>query len=299
MRPMSTGNTTILSAEATARFLGHCNTCDRPVAATVEDTHGDHATIACPDCGAGCPGQRLYGTLAVAHCNSACEGARGPVCTCACAGANHGGAWAKPGTMLADQLAAYRADKARLVAQAQKRRDARRAANQNAHTLWRSAHEDVVDYLTTGDIAWSDFLTDLADQLDTRGELTAGQVEAVRRNITRQAARDAARAAEATRPTMPVPAGHAVNITGNIVKVEVKDNPYGRGGRRVMTVRDDRGFKVQGTVPTALTDEIALSELTGRRVRFTADIKPGDRDPAFGFFARPARAEILDPTAAA
>jgi hypothetical protein len=254
---MSTG-TTILSAEATARFLGRCDTCDRPVAATAADTRGDHATIACPDCGTGCPAQRLYGTMTVAHCNSACEGARGPACECACAGANHGGAWAKPGTMLADALAAYRADRARRTAQAEKRREARRAAVADARTLWTATHQDVVDYLA-GDIGWSDFLTDLADQLDTRGELTPGQVDAVRRNITRQAER-AAEAARRPAPTAPPVGAVKVTITGIVTAASHKDAFRGGGVVYTMTVRDDRGFRVHGTRPRAIHD-----------------IKPGDR----------------------
>lgn len=294
MTHMST--TEILSSTATARFLGHCTTCDRPVAATVDGHTSDHATITCPDCQSPCKAERLYGTVVAAHCNAACEGAHGPECVCACGGANHGGSWERPGPDLpAGQLAAYRADKARRAAQAQARRDAKKAAADETRTLWAAAHADVVTFLTTADIAWSDFLTDLADQLDDRGELTPGQVEAVRRNIARQAERDAKRAADAARPTVPVVAGKGVEVTGEVIKVDVKDNPYAYNSNRVvMTVRDDRGFAVWGTVPGSLRDEVSLTELVGRRVRFTANVEASDRDETFGFFKTPRRAEVLD-----
>lgn len=295
MRPMSTG-TTILSAEATARFLGHCDTCNRPVAATVTDTHGDHASITCPDCGTASTGQRLYGTMTVAHCNAACEGAHGPACECACAGANHGGAWAQPGTMLADQLAAYRTDKARRTAQAAKRREARRTAVQDARTLWTATHQDVVDYLTTGDIAWSDFLTELADTLDTRGELTPGQVDAVRRNITRQAERDAARAARPS-PTAPPVGAVKVTVTGTVTATGHKDAFRGGGVVYTMTVLDDRGFRVCGTRPRSIHDAKPGDRVTFVAGEIVAATWAPDATDLAGF-KRPAAARLLTDTPA-
>jgi hypothetical protein len=293
MSHMSTG-TTILSAEATARFLGRCDTCDRPVAAIVEDTHGDHANIACPDCAGPCPAQRLYGTMSVEHCNAACEGARGPQCACSCAGANHGGAWAKPGTMLADQLAAYRADKARRTAQAAKRREARRTAAADARTLWTATHEDVVAYLTTGDIGWSDFLTELADTLDNRGELTPGQVDAVRRNITRQAERDAARAARPA-PTAPPVGATKVVITGTVTAAGHKDAYRGGVVVYTMTVLDDRGFRVCGTRPRSIHDAKPGDRVTFVAGEIVAATWAPDATDLAGF-KRPADARILTAT---
>jgi hypothetical protein len=302
MSDMSTGYD-ILSTTATARFLGRCTTCDRPVAATVEGHTSDHTTIACPDCAGACKAERLYGTVVAARCNAACEGARGPACECACGGSNHGGSWERRGPDLpAGQLAAYRADKARRAEAAAARRARKVAALQDSHTLWAAAHEDVVTHLADRDaIAWSDFLTDLADRIDHGQPLSIAQIDAVRRNITRQAERDAQRAAEAVLPTSPVVTGKGVEVTGEVVKVTTHDNGY--QVRLVMTVRDDRGFKVWGTVPGSLDDTIHADHEhfgegrwtgVGARVRFVANIKASDRDETFGFFKLPRRAEVLD-----
>lgn len=74
-------------------------------------------------------------------------------------------------------------------------------------------------------------------------------------------------------------------IVGTVLNRYFKEDGY--GGRYVMLVLDDRGFKVWGTEPTAITTK------AGYRVKFTATITAG-RDFGFGFFARPAKAEILD-----
>ena len=79
-----------------------------------------------------------------------------------------------------------------------------------------------------------------------------------------------------------------VEITGIVIKVALKVNDYGE--RWVMTVKDDRGFMVWGTRPSS----IKLAAY-GTRVRFTATCEPSDRDKKFGFFKRPAKAEIVYP----
>lgn len=58
-------------------------------------------------------------TVAGMSCDPRCEGAYGPHCECPCGGVNHGGLWAKSGTVLADALAAYRADMAKREAKCQ------------------------------------------------------------------------------------------------------------------------------------------------------------------------------------
>lgn len=293
---MSTG-TTILSTTATARFLGHCTTCDRPVAATVEGHTSDHTTIACPDCTGPCKAERLYGTIVAAHCNAACEGARGPACECACGGSNHGGSWERPGPDLpAGAIAAYRADKARRAAEAAARRARKAAARQDSRTLWAATHDDVVTFLTTGDIAWSDFLTDLADQLNDRGELTVGQVDAVRRNIARQAERDAARAARPA-PVAPPVGATKFTVTGTVISAGHKDAFRGGGVVYTMTVLDDRGFRVNGTRPRAIHDI-----KVGDRVTFVAgEIVAARWAPDavdLAAFKRPTGARIVEPAAA-
>lgn len=110
----------------------------------------------------------------------------------------------------------------------------------------------------------------------------------------RRAAREAQRAATlATGVTLPTEGRQAV--TGEIVKVEVRDNDFTGGVRIVMTVRDDRGFLVWGTLPSSLDPgHGSLDNLRGKRCTFTAAIKASDNDPLFGYISRPTKASYLD-----
>lgn len=143
-------------------------------------------------------------------------------------------------------------------------------------------------------------LADIAGKALRYGAVSAGQLGFVaklldqlavaeQRLAERNAAKRAALAAGVTLPT-----GRVV-ITGTIVKVATQDNPFTGGIRLVMTVRDDRGFLVWGTLPGALdADHCELDKLRSRRVSFTAGIEPGKSDPLFGFFKRPTKASYLD-----
>lgn len=87
--------------------------------------------------------------------------------------------------------------------------------------------------------------------------------------------------AEALETKVPCPEGKQ-RIVGEIVKLAVSENPW--GVREVMTVKDARGFKVWGTVPTAFRD----AEV-GAEVEFNAEVTRSDKDECFGFFKRPSK----------
>ena len=96
-------------------------------------------------------------------------------------------------------------------------------------------------------------------------------------------------------------------ITGEIISTKVVDG-FAYGQRVVkMVVKDDRGFKVWGTVPQAILDAgVYRSEmkfdadanywnydvLKGQRVTFTATVQASNDDDKFGFFKRPTKAAI-------
>jgi len=90
--------------------------------------------------------------------------------------------------------------------------------------------------------------------------------------------RDEAKALEVK---VPCPEGKET-IVGEIVKLNVSENAY--GVRQVMTIKDARGFKVWGTVPTALADA-----QVGDKVQFNAEVTRSDKDECFGFFKRPTK----------
>lgn len=89
----------------------------------------------------------------------------------------------------------------------------------------------------------------------------------------------------------PVITGKAIQIEGEVISKKEHFSYYGHREQMTykMVVRDDRGFKVWGSVPSAL--DIAK----GDRVRFIADIDASDREDSFdfGFFKRPRKAELV------
>lgn len=115
------------------------------------------------------------------------------------------------------------------------------------------------------------------------GTLSERQVDAVLTSKTRDAERAAQRAAEALTAS-PVVAGR-IEILGEVQSVKLRSNAYGE--RLVMVVRDERGFKVWGTVPAS------LDPVKGSRVAFTATVEASETDPTFGFFKRPSKAVPL------
>lgn len=82
-----------------------------------------------------------------------------------------------------------------------------------------------------------------------------------------------------------------VVITGEVLAFKWQSSDY--GDTLKMLVQDDRGFRVWGSVPKGLDDAERNS-----RISFTATVQQSDNDSKFGFFKRPAKAELLDEVAA-
>ena len=97
-------------ATPTTRFVGKCTACVYPVNITNETAQLDRLQFKCPGCAAPLQLDRVYGTLTRDTCDASCMGAIGPICQCACGGANHGGRYhAIRGEITASALAEYRA----------------------------------------------------------------------------------------------------------------------------------------------------------------------------------------------
>ncbi len=85
-----------------------------------------------------------------------------------------------------------------------------------------------------------------------------------------------------------VPVG-VQEISGVVVSVKTEPNTFAprwadaeeRTIRKV-TIQDDRGFRVWGTLPTC-----AKNAKQGDRISLTATLKPSGKDPEFGTFSRP------------
>lgn len=80
-------------------------------------------------------------------------------------------------------------------------------------------------------------------------------------------------------------------ITGEVLAFKWQSSDYGETLK--MLVQDDRGFRVWGSVPKGLDDAERNS-----RISFTATVQQSNDSTKFGFFKRPAKAEILNEVAA-
>lgn len=154
------------------------------------------------------------------------------------------------------------------------------------HPIWKFAREHVET---------NSFISQLVDRLDDGKALSEKQLRAGADSILRDLKRREEREREDAMAE-PVISGR-YEVTGTVLSTKWVDSAY--GGTKKMLVRDDRGFKVWGTVPSSL-DEIdgLLSTETmlkvGQRVRFTATVSRSGDDLKFGFFKRPAKATRLD-----
>jgi hypothetical protein len=163
---------------------------------------------------------------------------------------------------------------------------------------WRKANPMIVNFFASPE--WTDwkfycksFLVSLSYDLKNLGALTDNQTDAAIKAITngrvheakatqRDAERDADKAAAADCPE------GRVTVTGEIIKLDSKPGFAYNTTRWVMTVKDDGGFLVWGTVPSAL-----MECDKGDRVTFSAAVSPSDSDPKFGFYKKPTKAEAL------
>ena len=171
--------------------------------------------------------------------------------------------------------------------------------------------ESKVEYSTERDT----FVLKLADQLWSLDErtYTERQIAALQRVADQRVAR-AAEAAE-----HPAPEGRVV-VTGEITSAKVVSGDYGDSYK--VLVKDDKGFKVWCSLPKAQVDEAydawyaensesvhmygnavwflgtgyadeKQGGVKGRRITFTATLKPSDDDKSFAFGSRPTKGEWL------
>lgn len=156
-------------------------------------------------------------------------------------------------------------------------------------------HPDVIAHLERF-APTNTFYADLLAKLARYGSLSERQVEAVLRNVERDYQREAEQAKRAAAHAAKVEAGvrvpeGKVTVTGTVISTKWVDNDF--GGNLKMLVESDQGWKVWGTVPSA------IEPAAGDRVRFNATVTPSKDDPLFGFYKRPTKPALLTPTATA
>ena len=152
-----------------------------------------------------------------------------------------------------------------------------------ARETFLAEHEGLAEALKTE----HHIIEDLNETLTRNGELSEKQV-ALAFRIVEQAAE---RAAEiAARPMENVPEGRS-EVTGEVVSLKWEDNHFSPSPDAPMVckivVADERGFRLYGTAPKAIREELAK----GDRVTFTATLEP--KEAGFGFFKRATKARVL------
>lgn len=91
----------------------------------------------------------------------------------------------------------------------------------------------------------------------------------------------------------PVPRSEGrVLVKGEVLSIKEQELMYGVQIR--MLVKSEDGFKLFGSVPSAILDKVER----GSVVEFNASIKPSDDDKFFGFFSRPSKAKVIKALAA-
>lgn len=190
----------------------------------------------------------------------------------ACNGAR--GKWTTYRKLRNNQLARER--RARKRAEEAKRKAAEIAAERAERAAAYAAEN--ADVLAALETLTGEFADDLRATLAETGQLSENQGAAVLRIAAEKAAEPEA---------APVVTGR-VEVTGKVVSTKWVDG-YGPRARAVkkMVVLDDRGFRVYGTVPTAIR-----GVERGERVTFTATVEASDDDETFGFFKRPTKAQL-------
>ena len=86
-----------------------------------------------------------------------------------------------------------------------------------------------------------------------------------------------------------IPTEGRVHVKGEVIKVDEEEDTYSYDGfRTVMTVKDERGFRIKGSVPSAI-----WNVQKGDQVEFDARLKRSRPNPKYGFYSRPTKALIV------
>ncbi len=133
-----------------------------------------------------------------------------------------------------------------------------------------------------------------SDLTDKQDSFVRKLIDLVDNRAQREAEKNAARIAERA-ASEDCPTGR-FKITGDVMSTKSVDSQYGYVFK--MLVRDDRGFKVFGSIPSCLElfddkDGNQRALAIGDRVEFMAAIEQSKDDVKFGFYKRPTKAKLL------
>lgn len=180
--------------------------------------------------------------------------------------------------------------KAAREAKKEQKRLALLAKREDAQLEVKAVAPEVYEFLMS-DAAYNhrnSFISEMASKFQyhiPEKKWTEKMTDAIRRHLSTLAA------AEADAAAHPVVEGRIV-IRGEILSNRIDENDYGTTYK--ILVKDERGFKVWGSLAKALWDGInEFDEVKGRGVTFSATVEASKDDKSFGFFSRPTKAEWL------
>ena len=190
----------------------------------------------------------------------------------------------------------YKSSSAEIIDHAAYDRGRQRRIIENALKTWHKNTEranEIWHWVHSSSMEGNKFASSLEVNFAQWGKLSEKQSAAVLKIIDADNARKAewAEKAKAEREAAEdVPEGKQ-QITGTVISVKDRASGYGTVVFK-MLVKDDRGFKVWGTVPQAIWDAVGEERVTGQRVTFSATITQSPDDEKFGFFKRPTKAGL-------
>lgn len=156
-----------------------------------------------------------------------------------------------------------------------------------AHEAFLRANAGLAEHLQVD----SAIAKDLARKFERTPYLTPKQVD-----LARAIAMQSKREAEEVGKLRPVPiTDERVTVEGIIISTKTVES-YGQTNVKMLVRVEHEGqfYKIWGTAPESFwfNSEGFARELPGCRVRFNARLKASGKDPNFGFFTRPTKAEI-------
>ncbi|UVF61370.1 hypothetical protein SEA_SPARCETUS_41 [Microbacterium phage Sparcetus] len=198
-------------------------------------------------------------------------------------------------------------------AKAQAARDARDArvealkvTDADVVAMLQKIYDDENEAYQTGDyskVSKSEFLRDMASNLFNASgkDLSENMLVALRKVVDREAEKAVAQAA------LPALVEGRREIAGKVVSTKTVESDYGTGYKMLVELSD--GTRIFGSIPNSLWNEVeflgayrksawnetdgVMTKLVGMELKFTATIEASKNDKSFGFFKRPAKAEIV------
>lgn len=187
--------------------------------------------------------------------------------------------------MTSNEFAEMRKNSADLRAQHRIKTAVKEFVDANPDLAWMANKETPEIYLG------NTFLCDVAHKLRLYGYLSDRQITAVRSSMAKSAERQQLKEQEPAL-TSPVPNG-LQQVEGIVVSLKwTPGYTYNSPSVLKALVVDDRGFKVWGSVPRSIINEIER----GMRITFEATLQRSDDDETFGFFKRPKKTILLPPS---